>query len=186
MSRGDVHPSRQRCRAFIRSTRRVTKAELFLKQCERESCQRPFLHCRSREPGRRYCPECSPLARREREQKAQKKYRASPSGQEQHRDEEQQRRDRRQLECVGDRRCEAERGQVQTRATTAAYQAAVEEKSDARRELEWVLVAWPGLLATAEQLLGTRVACPCCGRAGQVVEVLERDEWRWRRREESS
>lgn len=160
---------------------RVTKAELFYKQCERESCGREFLHCHSREPGRRYCPECSPIAQREREQKARKKYRASPCGQEQHRDEEQERRDRQQLERVGDRRCEPERGQVQTLATTAAYQTAVEEKSDAGREVEWVLVAWPGLSAAAEQMLGTRVACPCCGRYGRVVEVLELAQWRRRR-----
>lgn len=165
---------------------RVAKDELFLKQCKRESCQKPFLHCRSREPGRRYCPECSPLARREREQRARKKYRASPCGQEQHRDEEGQRRQRQRLESVGDRRCEGEEGQVLTHATTAAYQVAVEEKRDARSELEWVLVVWPGLLAVAEQLQGTKVACPCCGREGCVVEVLDVDEWRLRRWRETS
>lgn len=162
---------------------RVAKAELFLKQCERESCQREFLHCRSREPGRRYCPECSPIARREREQRARKKYRASPWGQEQHRDEEEERRERHRLEGVGDRRCEGEQGQVLTRATTAAY--AVEEKKDAREELEWVLVAWPGLMAIAEQMRGTKVSCPCCGREGRVVQVLELDEWHRRRQETS-
>lgn len=163
---------------------RVAKAELFLKSCEREGCQQAFLHCRSREPGRRYCPECSPLAKKERERRAGKKYRSSPEGQEQHRDEERQRRER--LRSVGDRRCGRDEGQVQTRATTAAYQAAVEEKRDARGELEWVLVAWPGLRAVAEQMLGAAVVCPCCRRHGHVVEVLEVDEWRRRRREETS
>jgi hypothetical protein len=163
---------------------RVTKAELFLKRCGRESCQRPFLHCRSREPGRRYCPACSPIAQREREQRARRKYRASPWGQEQHRDEEEERRQRQR--GVGDRRCEGERGQVLTRATTAAYVAKAEEKRNARRELEWVLVAWPGLETAAVRMLGTTAACPCCGRWGEVVEVLELDEWRRRRRRGTS
>lgn len=69
---------------------------------------------------------------------------------------------------------------------TAAYQVVVEEKSDARRELEWVLVAWPGLRAAAEQMLGAYVLCPCCGREGGVTEVLELDEWHRRRREKTS
>ncbi|MBK7864186.1 MAG: hypothetical protein IPJ65_37440 [Archangiaceae bacterium] len=162
----------------------MTKAELFLKQCARASCQRAFLHCRSREPGRRYCPACSPIARRERERRARRKYRASPCGQEQHRDEEEERRER--LRGVGDRRCEGERGQVLTRATTASYVAKAEEKRNARYELEWVLVAWPGLKATGEQMLGASVACPCCGREGEVVEALELDTWRRRRRRETS
>jgi len=164
---------------------RVAKAELFFKRCERERCQRAFWYCRSREPGRRYCIECSPVARREREQKARRTYRKSPEGQEQHRDEELDRRQR-QLGRVGDRRCAPERGRVQTRAMTAAYQVVVEEKSDARRELEWVLVAWPGLRAAAEQMLGAYVVCPCCGREGRVTEVLELDEWHRRRREKTS
>lgn len=158
---------------------RVAKTELFLKQCERESCRRAFVHCRSREPGRRYCPECSPIVEHERIQKAQRKYRASPWGQEQHRDEEEDRR--RRQRGVGDRRCDGEQGQVLTPVATAAYVAATEEKRDARSELEWVLVAWPGLVAVAEQMLGTWVACPCCCRAGRVIEVLEVDEWRRRR-----
>jgi hypothetical protein len=158
---------------------RVTKAELHFRQCGR--CKRAFGYCHSREPGRRYCFDCSPLARRDREQRARREYRDSDEGREQHRDEESRRRDR--LRGVGDRRCQGERGQVLTRATTAAYQVAVEEQTNARRELEWVLVAWPGLLAAAELLLGTMVACPCCGRRGRVAEVLELDEWRRARRE---
>lgn len=160
----------------------VAKAELFFKRCERECCRRAFLYCHSREPGRLYCLECSPIAKKEREQKARKKYRQSPEGREQHCDEEDRRR---QFGRVGDRRCAPEQGQVQLCATTAGYEVAVEEKSDARPELEWVLVAWPGLLAIAEQMLGAQVRCPCCGRQGRVTEVLELDEWH-RRREESS
>jgi hypothetical protein len=67
----------------------------------------------------------------------------------------------------------------------AAYEAAFEEPVGARDDLEWVLVAWPEVLATAEQLLGAQLVCPCCWRWGRVTEVLELAEWR-RRCEETS
>lgn len=155
---------------------------LFYRPCKR--CQRGFLYCRGREPGRLYCSEeCSAGATEDRERRARKKYRGSPEGVEQHRDEEADRRERRQLERVGDRRTEPEKGQLQTVTTTAPYVRSVEEKRDAPRRdggerMEWILVAWPGLLIHAAQLLDTQVACPCCGRRGTVVQVVELDEWR--------
>lgn len=162
---------------------RVAKAELHFRQCKR--CKEAFGYCHSREPGRRYCYECSPLARSEREKRARREYRDSDEGRKQHRDEEEERRERRRLERVGDRRCAPEGGPIEARAQTAAHQA-TEEKSDAsREELEWVLVAWPEVLAAAVQLVGAQLTCPCCGREGRVVEVLEFAEWR-RRREETS
>jgi hypothetical protein len=160
---------------------RVARAELHFRQCKR--CLQAFGYCRSREPGRLYCFECSPLAGREREQRARRAYRRSDEGREQHRDEERRRRER--LRGVGDRRCAPEQGGVETRATTAAYQAAVEEPADARDTLEWVLVAWPEVLAAAERMLGEQLGCPCCWRRGRVTEVLELAEWR-RRCEETS
>jgi hypothetical protein len=159
---------------------RVAKAELHFRQCGR--CQQAFGYCHSREPGRQYCFDCSPLARREREQRARRGYRKSKEGREQHRDEESRRRER--LRGVGDRRCAPEQGHVETRAMTAAYEAAVEEPVDARDDLQWVLVAWPEVLAAAERLLGAQLVCPCCWRWGRVTEVLELAEWR--RREETS
>jgi hypothetical protein len=160
----------------------VARDVLFYRACKR--CQRAFFYCRGRQPGRLYCgEECSTGAREDRERRAHKKYRESPEGIEQHRDEEAERRERRQLERVGDRRCESEQGQLQTVATTAPYARGVEEKCDApRREqderVEWLVVAWPGLLIRAAELLGRQVACPCCGRRGPVVRVVELDDWR--------
>lgn len=43
--------------------------------------------------------------------------------------------------------------------------------------LEWLLVAWPELLAAATWLLGSSVACPGCGRRGVVVRVVSMDAW---------
>jgi hypothetical protein len=149
---------------------------LFYRLCQR--CQRPFLHCRAREPGRLYCREvCSAAARTEREQRARRKYRKSPEGLEQHCDEEVRRRERRQLERMGDRRLEPEQGQLQ-RVATAALERRREEKRDEPRpepdeQVEWLVVAWPGLLREAATLLGEMVACPCCGRRGVVVRVVE-------------
>lgn len=155
---------------------------LFYRPCKR--CQRAFFYCRGREPGRLYCgEECSAGAKQERERRARKKYRDCPEGREQHRDEEADRRERRQLERVGDRRTELEKSQLQRVATTAPFERGVEEKRDAPRRdvgewVEWILVAWPGLLTHAAQLLDTQVGCPCCGRRGTVVRVVELDDWR--------
>jgi hypothetical protein len=149
---------------------------LFYRHCQR--CQRPFLHCRAREPGRLYCDvECSAGAKTERERRARKKYRDSPDGREQHRDEEARRRERQQLARVGDRRTEPTQGQLQRVATTAPIERRVEEDRDAPRreqdeQVEWLVVAWPGLLGEAAQLLGELVECPCCGRRGAVVRVV--------------
>jgi len=159
----------------------VARDVLFYRPCGR--CQRAFFYCRGREPGRLYCgEECSAGAKEDRERRARKKYRESPDGIEQHRDEEAERRERRQLERVGDRRTELERGQLQRLATTAPYERGVEEKRDVPRRdggesMEWILVAWPGLLARAAELLDTQVECPCCGRRGTVVRVVELDDW---------
>lgn len=87
---------------------------------------------------------------------------------------------------MGDRRCAPELSPIETRSTAAADDAAVEEPGNARDNFEWVLVAWPEVLATAERLLGAQLICECCGRQGRVTEVLEFAEWRRRRREETS
>ena len=160
----------------------VAKAELHFRQCKR--CQQAFGYCHSREPGRRYCFDCSPLAKKAREQRARRGYRESEEGQAQHRDEENRRRER--LRGVGDRRCAPELSPIETRSTAAAYEAAVEEPGNAHDNVEWVLVAWPEVLATAERLLGGQLSCACCGRQGRVTEVLELAEWRRRQREETS
>ena len=155
---------------------------LFYRPCGR--CQQAFFYCRSRQPGRLYCgEECSAGAKEDRERRARKKYRDSPDGIEQHRDEEAERRGRRQLERVGDRRPKLVSGQLQRLATTAPYERGVEEKRDAQRRdggesVQWNVVAWPGLLTHAAQLLDTQVGCPCCGRRGTVVRVVGLDDWR--------
>lgn len=44
--------------------------------------------------------------------------------------------------------------------------------------LEWVLVAWPELLAAAQGRQGSEATCPFCGRQGRVAQVVSVDEWR--------
>jgi len=142
-----------------------------------EWCDEPFSFCRGCEPGRCYCSEkCSLQARRECVRKARKKYRRSPEGREQHRDEEAERRELRRAQRVGDHRCEAQEGPLQV----AAEQIVAEADDAPRRteEVDWLLVVWPGLLAMAERLLGERVACPFCGCTGRVARVVELDAWR--------
>jgi hypothetical protein len=112
-----------------------------------------------------------------------KKYRDSPEGREQHRDEESERRERQQLEPVGDRRLEPGHGQLQAVATAAPYARADEEDRDGAdadqgERVEWVLVAWPGACAEAERLLGAQATCPWCGRRGVVARVVSLDDWR--------
>jgi hypothetical protein len=67
-------------------------------------------------------------------------------------------------------------------ATTAACERAVEEAVDEPKEegdrVEWVLVAWPGLLSAAAVLLGVELECPFSGLVGRVVEVVDVREMR--------
>ena len=160
----------------LRPLARVALHVLFLLPCGR--CGEAFHFCRSCEPGRRYCSEeCSLLAKRARARRARKKYRLSPEGRAQHRDEEAERRERRHAERVGDRRCPDERVSVQV----VAAQVTVAEPADAPQridEVEWLLVVWPGLLAIAERWLGVRVACPVCGHHGRVARVIAWESWR--------
>ena len=158
----------------------VSSDVLFYRPCKR--CQQGFFYCR-REPGRRYCgEECAGEATEERVQKARQKYRDSPEGREQHRDEESERRQRHRLDRVGDRRLEPAHGELQIVATTAPFKRALKErdakpdKSDG--QLEWLLVVWPSLLTEAEGWLGLELACPVCGRKGIVGRVAGLDDWR--------
>lgn len=43
--------------------------------------------------------------------------------------------------------------------------------------VQWLLVAWPGLLAAAIRLMGTQLSCPCCGRSGPVVRAIDAAAW---------
>lgn len=161
----------------LRPLDEVARDVLFYRPCQR--CQQGFLYCRGREPGRRYCGDCAGPAAKERVQRAQKTYRDSTEGREQHRDEEADRRERR-LVRVGDRRLEAKHGELQIVFAAAPYALAVEEICDAPSEdieLEWLIVVWPGLLAEAAGWLGARVECPWCGRKGTAVRVVGLDVW---------
>jgi hypothetical protein len=165
----------------LRPLDEVPRDVLFYRPCKR--CQQGFLYCRGREPGRRYCgEECAAAATEERVKKARQTYRDSPEGQEQHRDEEIERRKRRRLERVGDRRLEPAHGELQIVSAAAPFERAVEEKRDEEpgtdRQLEWLLVVWPSLLTEAESWLGTEVACPGCARKGIVRRVVGLDDWR--------
>lgn len=159
---------------------------LCLKPCKR--CGLPFEHCRVCEPGRLYCIECSPIAARERERKSHREYyRGSHEGRKQHHDEEHRRRKRRREERKAgeggrDRRCGGLEGRLQVLPTAARI--AAEEPSGDRADsapVEWTLVAWPGLLAAAQRLLGTERACPFCKRTGRVARVIALEQWRRRR-----
>lgn len=68
--------------------------------------------------------------------------------------------------------------------TAALYARAGEETGDEPvhaprtvEPLEWLLVAWPELLAAATWMLGSAVACPGCGRRGVVARVVSLDDW---------
>lgn len=165
----------------LRPLGEVSSEVLFYRPCKR--CQRGFLYCRGREPGRRYCGEaCATEATEAREQRARKKYRDSPEGKAQHRDEEAERRGRRRVERVGDRRLEPAHGELQIVPTAALCERAVEEERDEEpaedKQVEWLLVVWPSLLAEAEEWLGTEVVCPGCARKGIVGRVVALDDWR--------
>lgn len=80
---------------------------LYLKECRREGCGKPFLHCGC-ESGRRYCgEECSREARRESIREARREERKTAEGRAQHAAEEkarrQRQRDRRQQAGLGSR-----------------------------------------------------------------------------------
>jgi hypothetical protein len=158
----------------------VGRELLFYRPCKR--CEVPFLYNGSREPGRRYCGGCAAPARKERQRKARATYRKSDEGIEQHRAEEAARRaelQKQKSERVGDRRCPEDEASVEG-ASAEGGEPAAEEPDDApvRDDGEWVLVAWPGLLAAAIRLQGKRVACSICARVGVVVEVVELAVWR--------
>jgi hypothetical protein len=163
----------------LRPLARVAREILFYRPCKR--CERVFWYCRSREPGRLYCEACVEPAAEERIHRAQSKYRKSAEGLEQHRDEEAERRER-QRERVGDRRLEGEGEQLQGPSTTSPMRSDEEESPDEPNSpeaepVEWVVVAWPGVLEEAKQLLGTELECRGCGRLGVVVAVVSRDDW---------
>lgn len=81
---------------------------------------------------------------------------------------------------MGDRRCADVSERVQVAAVTKPVSGVARETNGGSHEVveavEWVLVAWPGLLATAKELLGKQVECRCCGRRGRVARVVERDD----------
>jgi hypothetical protein len=152
---------------------------LCLRQCGR--CGEGFTCCRSCQPGRLYCERCAPAARRERERRAhQTYYRDSVEGRRQHHDEEHQRRKRRRKERQGgrDRRPAGDSKSVEE---PGVLEVGREESTGApvakQHQVEWTLVAWPGLLAAGERLLGAEVVCPFCGRSGRVRRVLALRDW---------
>jgi hypothetical protein len=176
----------------------------FFRPCKR--CGEPFEFCGACEPGRLYCGDaCSKAAREESVRQARDKYndRGSEEGREAHRIEEADRRERRR---VGDQRRREQAGRVEMLAA-AAYRAAEEASNEVSvpfasplapslpslgdprgandraasattAPTEWVLVAWPELLAQAQQRLGTEASCRFCSRRGQIVRVISIEEWR--------
>jgi hypothetical protein len=191
-----------------RVARRVHQSRhaLFWRPCGR--CGLPFEYCGSCQPGRTYCGEvCSEAARAESTRRARGKYndRDSDEGREAHRAEEADRRERRARARVGDHRLQEQAGGLEL-IPSAAFQAAAESNDAAlvspvsqpvlevldhcapcaepRAErphpvpVEWVLVAWPGLLQAALRRVGTDATCPFCGRCGRITRVVSLDRWR--------
>jgi hypothetical protein len=138
--------------------------------------------------------------------------RGSEEGQQAHRIEEMDRRARRAAERVGDHRCHEESEELRMRPSTAPHAVSetidaaliavalppiVEvadlppRRGDPNGELRegapagglgWVLVAWPELLAAANQRLGSETSCPFCRRQGRIVKVISVERWRRRSR----
>jgi len=161
---------------------------LFVRPCAR--CDKSFDFCGSCQPGRRYCGDgCSADARHTSVRRAQSKYndRDSDEGQAVHRVEEADRRARRSADSVGDHRCREKSGELRVPPSTVLHavwetDAALVKHSAVPARLEWILVAWPELLAAARRRLGTETSCPFCGRQGRVVEVMPIERWRRRSR----
>jgi len=167
---------------------------LFTRPCGR--CGNLIDYCGRCQPGRRYCDRgCSKERRDESARQARAKYndRGSAEGRAAHRVEEADRRARRARERVGDHRCHEETGGLHVPAPAACH--AAMEASDAASHLavdqpvlevpsaapvEWILVAWPEVLAAAQRRLGSEAACPFCGRRGRIVRVVPLDQWRRR------
>lgn len=151
-------------------------------------------YCHSCEPGRRYCEECAPRAGRARKHRAHTTYyRGTPEGRKQHHDEEHVRRRRRSAERRaleergGDRRLGVVEDELQVGPRTVGGPSVEEpgrevlEVEPEQTRVEWVLVAWPGLLAAAGLRVGTEVSCAACGRTGRIRRVVSHEEWaRWR------
>ena len=57
------------------------------------------------------------------------------------------------------------------------------EGAQEAKPVEWVLVAWPELLAAARRRLGAEASCPFCGRRGRIARVVCIEEWRRRQRQ---
>jgi hypothetical protein len=80
---------------------------------------------------------------------------------------------------MGDRSCaDISQSLEVANGAPAGVAATVEVRDVPRESLQWVAVAWPGLLAQAQQLHGQRWSCSCCGRTGRVVDVVPLEEWR--------
>ena len=134
-----------------------------------EKCGTAFLVCGW--VNWRYCgPECAQAAEKARHERARKKYRQSPEGREQHRDEERRRRARGR--GVGDRF-------VPSRTATARVADMESTPSTATRSgrtrlAHWRVMVTAALAEVAEswRASGKVVACVDCGRRGRIVEVV--------------
>ena len=142
-------------------------------------CDAIFLVCDLGLFNQRYCkPACAEAARQESRRAARQRYRRSPEGREQHRDEEQRRRDRRR--SVGDQL-------VQPAVGDARVAVVAEAEGIAARRVTAGLARWrvgvgAELAAVAETLRASRavLACACCGRRGRIVAISVRGESPWR------
>lgn len=156
--------------------------------------------CRECGFNRRYCTDaCAAAARAKSIRAAQRTYRRSPEGREQHREEEHGRRARRRQVRVGDHILRLGVAGGSVGGVTAPKLTVVDDArvvadtavaAPARRGpwplptlAQWRLVVGHALAARAHELRrrGEPVPCACCGRRGRVVAVVVRTDLGWTR-----
>lgn len=84
-----------------------------------------------------------------------------------------------QVEPAGEESAQERSEEIHAAAEEQSQRAA--PRPGGESSIEWIMVAWRGLRASARLLLQTRWTCLSCGRTGKVVEVVGLDEWRRRR-----
>lgn len=141
----------------------AARTEVVLRQrfCHASECHAMFLLCSHCDRGQRYCsPACRRQARLRQHRAANRRYQQSPEGRLDHRDRQQQYRERRCRARVTDQ------GSILSAGSASSPCGAVETTPpDAQQPAVAVLFPrWP------ENRMGTRLCCRVCGRVGRFLE----------------
>jgi len=177
---------------------------IFLVPCAR--CHEPLEHCGSCEPSRLYHPgACSIEARKQSAAKARATFaaRKTPEGLALHALEQASLRERKREARVGDHSCHdvpepvdgpglvtnpSQETPDELPSASSSLPADAPQptgESGCRRQpgvgadrVTWILAVDPEYLETAQQRLGTEMACPVCGRHGRVARVVPLRDWK--------